>query len=132
MRSGIDIDADTVWERFEAGPGEEDPALLWYVDVRCEGDRLPTGKDEARQWLLHNAPLVKAGLRQLAEKLDAGYDNGFWPLHWPIPGAPEGISVTVICSAVRRWDARRIAGVLTEIAQHWEQILEQLAPAEAV
>lgn len=128
IRTGIDVDDVTWWHHFDAGGAEEDPALIWYVDLRCEGSTLPGDKDAARRWLLDHAPLIQAAFRELAEKLRLGFDNEFAPYQHSIAGAREGTTMTVVCSAVRRLEARSLAKVLDDIGKRWEQLLQQLAP----
>ena len=40
IRTAVTVDGDTVLHRFQPGEGASDPALLWYVDLRCAGRRL--------------------------------------------------------------------------------------------
>jgi len=47
IRTGIEIDQNTVLMRFDRGRKESDPALLWCVDVRCSGARLPREPETA-------------------------------------------------------------------------------------
>src|SRR5947207_6480872 len=82
-RTGIDVDNEEMWHRFEEPPeAEADPALVWYVDVRCHGPAVPAGREEARVWLLKNTPVIKRAFEQIADKLHAGYD-GRWPYMFP-------------------------------------------------
>ena len=37
VRTGVELDGETVASLFEEGDPERDPALLWFVDLRCEG-----------------------------------------------------------------------------------------------
>src|SRR5260221_10471744 len=76
IRTGVDVNGAVAWHHFQAAGEEYDPALVWYVDLECEGSDsdLPDGKDQARQWLLDQAPIIQKGLRDLAEKLRIGFD----------------------------------------------------------
>jgi len=37
LRTGIDVNGETIWHHFIPGPEDADPALLWWVDVTCKG-----------------------------------------------------------------------------------------------
>src|SRR5215218_7522180 len=98
VRTGIEIDGQTVFSRFEGGATDRDPSLLWYVDVLCEGRRLPDDPAGARRWLLdHEEPIVGL-LRSLAADLPAGFDPDDWPVRRSRK-LPGGTQVTVACSA---------------------------------
>jgi hypothetical protein len=131
IRTGITIDADTVLHRYENGGNDSDPALVWFVDVRCEGRRLPTEPEPAREWFLSHAQLIKAALRASAEELRAGIDIGSWPLERSISG-PRGVRMRIVCSAVRRLEALDIARILHDIADHWEERIKALQEADAI
>jgi hypothetical protein len=132
IRMGIDINGALGWHHFQPGDEEYDPALVWYVDVECQGPNrdLPEGREKAKQWLLDRAPIIKAGLCALADKLRLGFDAEEPDYEQDIVGAPPRVTMMVICSAVRRIDARRIAKILKQIATDWEDLLGQLAPAQ--
>jgi hypothetical protein len=129
VRTGIEINNLTAFESFESNGDDHDPALRWYVDIRCEGNELPNTAGLVREWLLKNAMYIRDGLAVLADKVRAGVDLGF-PLKWTVPNVPNGVSVVVTCSALRRIDAREIANILNGIGQHWEQLVGSL-PAVA-
>ena len=46
------LDEFTVLDRFEEGSADHDPALIWSVDLRCNGSGLPVDADGACRWLL--------------------------------------------------------------------------------
>ena len=46
---GVDVGPDTLLSRFNAGAGDRDPALVWYVDVRADVPMLPETGEVARQ-----------------------------------------------------------------------------------
>lgn len=127
VRTGIDIDEDTVLVRFDPGKDEPDPALLWYVDVRCRGARLPRDADGAREWLQRQSKTIKRLLEGLADEVPAGADPDQWPLLKEARVGP-GVTITVACAAMRRADAQRISGVLRDTAKHWEEWVDDLAP----
>jgi hypothetical protein len=131
IRTGVTIDADTVLHRYEGGGNDSDPALVWFVDLRCEGRRLPTEPEAAREWFLSHAQLIKEGLRASAEELQAGIDIGSWPLERPLTG-PRGVRMRVVCSAVRRPEALDIARILQDIADHWEERIKALEEVDTI
>src|SRR3989442_641927 len=80
VRTGIEIDQNTVLARFDRGAGEEDPAVEWYLDVRCRGPRLPREPQAAREWLISHERRITALLRSMAEEVPLGMDASDWPL----------------------------------------------------
>jgi|SRR5579872_714685 len=116
IRTGITVNGPLLLELFENESEEPDPALLWYVDVRCEGKRLPTTVEEVRKWLLKQAPVVCHVLNELADEFQAGMDIDVWPLQRTIAHSPRGIRMTVVCSVARRLEALKIADSLREVA----------------
>jgi hypothetical protein len=130
-RTGVEIDGETVLERFEGGEKREDSALLWFVDVRCSGANLPNSAEAAREWLLEKASIIQAGLREVANELRAGIDFSA-PISRPIRSVEKGITVEVSCSAIRRLQARDIALALHEISSHWTEFLKNLEVLEPV
>jgi hypothetical protein len=124
-RTGIDVNGRTVLDQFEEGKGEPDPALVWYVDVRCEGARLPRTAESAQQWLIDLEPVISRGMDDLGDKLTAGIDNDAWPLEHTLRRS-GGVKITIACSAMRRVDAKQIATVLRDIAAHWTERLAGL------
>ena len=124
-RTGLEIDGETVLERFEKGRKAEDSALLWFVDIRCAGNQLPSEPEAAREWLLARASVIQAGLRTMAAELSAGIDFSA-PIARVIPKMGNGISAKIFCSAVRRLPALEIAKSLTEISEHWKEFLDHL------
>jgi len=128
IRTGISIDTDTVLHCYDNGGDDSDPALVWFVDVRCEGRRLPDEPALAREWFLSHAQPIKVGLRACAEELRAGIDIGSWPIERPISG-PRAVRTRVVCSAVRRLEALDIARILQDVADHWEERIKALREA---
>ena len=49
IRTGIEIDGETVLGRFEQVAEDANPVLAWWVDVRCKGRRLPDEPEAARR-----------------------------------------------------------------------------------
>jgi len=133
IRSGIDIDEDTVLSKFER-PGsskDQDPALLWYVDVRCQGKKLPRDPEAARRWFVGHGTAIADVLRLAAQEVPAGSDPGDWPVQFTKAIPQEGVKISVVYSAVRRAEALHMAEILLEIADRWQSRIEELAALPA-
>ena len=131
VRTGISVEDNIVLTSFADGTADYDPSLRWFVDVRCE---VPAAIDPegAREWLLQNAGVIKSGLEELADKLRAGLDINAWPVQHQVMSAPAGSSITLVCSAVRRLDARQIADVLRSVGEHFPDYVKSLESRETV
>src|SRR5215204_559527 len=105
-RTGIDIDGNSALDRFEAGTDDPDPALVWYVDVRCVGPSLPRTSHRARMWLLQHEVALTGVVLALAHELEAGSDPSDLPLRKTSRIGKPPVAVTVACSAVRRLEAK--------------------------
>jgi hypothetical protein len=133
VRTGIDVDDETVLHHFQPETSESDPALLWYIDLRCKGERLPSEADDARAWFIDKREWFQRELRRIAEqRLEMGFDAELRPYHEELSDGPKGAEVVVYVSAVRRLTARDIASQLRDLADRWEQILHDLAPLSKV
>lgn len=132
IRTGIEVDGDAVLTRFEEGRAAQDPdpAIVWYVDVKCRGSTLPTNPDAARLWLIRQEKPISRLLTALADEIPAGIDPTDWPVRRE-ERLPSKVQVVVTCSAVRRLEASRLSQILREVADHWRQTLEDLVPVEA-
>lgn len=128
-RTGVEIDGETVLERFESRNEDEDSALLWFVDIRCSGSNLPNEAEAAREWLLGHASTIQAGVRNVANELRAGIDF-IAPISREIPNVETGITVQLFCSAIRRLQALDMANALDKISSHWNQFLNELEVLE--
>jgi hypothetical protein len=125
VRTGVEVGGNTVLSTFESGNAAHDPALLWYVDVICEGKRLPKESENAKHWLSSQAKNIRRLLGSLAKKVGAGIDPGDWPVHHQ--GIIHGVKMRVSCSAVSRVEARKLPRILDEIAEHWDEYVGDLA-----
>ena len=125
IHTGIDVNG-TSWEFYDTGSDEHDPALVWYVDLRAQGDDLPDRPEDARQWLLENESLVTATYQQLAERLEVGMDPDVWPLQVENVQAPAGVSLAGVCCCMRRVSARQMSKTVQEIGGHWKEYLDRL------
>ena len=131
LHTGVEIDGHTALEREEGVDWENgDPVLLWYVELRCEGKKLPTRPEEARKWLLEHGPLIREGFEALTKDLRVGIDYNTLPLLWPLPKVPRGVRMLVACHAMHRSDALAMAQATAEIASHWEEWIEKLPVLE--
>lgn len=131
-RTGIDIDGDTAFMQFDGSNEDSDPVLSWYVDVICEGGRLPFEPEKAREWLLKNASSIRNGFHELAEKLEAGMDIESWPLRWEPSKRPQGVRISIVCCAVRRAAARNMTAILLELCDHWQEFVHGLPALQEV
>jgi hypothetical protein len=135
VRTGIELDGETILGIFDEGPPDEQDnpmgsALLWYVDVRCRGEDLPDGAEAARGWLIEHAEPILSGLHSLSENLAVGLDDG-GPIVWrDFPQSAQGVTLEVVCSSIRRIGGLEISAVLKNIADHFVDIVQQLAPPE--
>src|SRR5438876_86375 len=124
IHTGLTIEGSTALEMAEGMNWEDpDPVLLWWVDLRCEGKKLPDHTEEARQWLLDHRELITGAFEALADELRAGMDYNSWPLRWRVPSAPRGVRMVIGCEAMYRADALAITGLLRDMAAHWQEWL---------
>jgi len=135
LRTGIEVDGETLLEDYLPGSREHDPALLWYVDLRCEGDRLPAEPEAVRAWFLENSQMIQRGFAACADELKVGidsFDQDFRPYERRIGQTPDGTVLRVVISAIRRIDARKIAVELRRIGAEWERSLRALPSLASV
>jgi hypothetical protein len=127
IRTGVELNGETVSERFKEGVDERDPTLLWYVDLRCEGDPLPDDPDLAVPWLLDHSTIIRDGFERFAKKLRVGVDTDLYSLiSEDFVHVPKDVRLKIACSAINRINAREMGKILTEIAMHWEDHLAEL------
>jgi hypothetical protein len=135
LRTGVDLDGLTLFETFEPGVEEHDPSLLWYVDLRCEGDVLPTEPEKAQEWLLDIGGVIRNGLAACADELAVGLDPSgadLLPYERSLPRPPDGSRLRIFVSAIRRHEARQIAGELRKLSRDWDRVLRELRPLVSV
>ncbi len=133
IRTGVELDDETLTERFEDGGGEPDPALLWYVDLRCEGPGIPGDGDDAWRWLLDRSSIIREGFSRYTEEIRAGADRDIYSLIWGgFRDVPASVSMKIACSAIRRVDAREMSAVLAEIGNRWDEIIQSIDIPEGV
>lgn len=129
LRTGVQCDGQTLLHHFQEGSEEYDPALLWFVDLRCEGEmpELST-PEEARQWLAQWSDLLHDALNMAINELSSGLDVDFQPWERSYTRSPAGWKVRVVVSAMQRFAALQIAEKLSQFSQRWEEQIGQLQP----
>jgi hypothetical protein len=133
VRTGIDLNGSTVFDRFEEGEPEPDPALLWYVDLRCRGPKVPATARACRKWLVDHEKVIRNGFQACANELIAGIDPDLYPLVWEkFSNLPAGVQMAIAYSAVRRIDAIRMSEVVRDIGTHWLELVRSLKPVQPV
>src|SRR5262249_30623439 len=123
IHTGLSLNRETVLGHFEDGPDFSDPVLLWFVDVRVEGRRLPHEAEAIRQWFLDHSAAIQQGLREVAEEVRAGFEPDVWPMQRPLPRPPRGVRWNLVCCALRRFDALDISKLVLDEADHWQAYL---------
>lgn len=126
VHSGLLLNGGNVWDTFEPGDNEDDPVLLWFIDLRADGPQLPKEAGQIGPWLLRHARNFNRGLRELARDLRAGLDFNTLPLRYEVPGAPQGVRLQIVCSAMRRGDSLQMARLLRQFAKRWQADLTAL------
>jgi hypothetical protein len=133
LHTGITINGWTAMEMDEGINWDDaDPVLLWFVDVRCEGKKLPTRPELARRWLLEHSELIREGFKALTEELRVGIDYNTLPLVWLVPKTPRGVRIRIVCHAMYRSDALTLAQVTAEFSSRWQEWLDKLPVAQEV
>jgi hypothetical protein len=133
LRTGVELDDDRVVNVLDPGTNGIDPVLIWYVDLRCEGDGVPDDPERVLDWLQEHGPIIRDGFSRYAGHLRNGYDADIYSLKWAdFKNVPQDVSMQIVCSAIRRVDALEIGSHLSEIATNWDAILETLKAAQEV
>jgi hypothetical protein len=133
MRTGVELDDDRVADWFDPGPDETDRALLWYIDLRCEGSGVPDAPEFALDWLLEHGPIIRDGFSRFGDHLRNGFDPDIYTVRWTdFTNVPPDVTMLIACSAIRRVDALEMGSHLLEIATNWDKIIETLKAAQQV
>jgi hypothetical protein len=132
LRTGVEVDGNSVFESFREGVAEHDPALIWYIDIEFEGSALPDSGDTVRQWLLDNSAQIRRTVDTLSHEIAAGFDPELRPFRRTIQNWCNGVSFTATASAIDRAAARGTSQKLAEIAENWEATLTALEPLVGV
>jgi hypothetical protein len=130
IRTGIMLGMETVFEKFEGDEDQYDPSLAWSVDLRCNGPSLPDNPTGARAWLIAHHEEIRDGFRLFADQLGVGSDpTGVLLLEWSdFPNPPPGVSMKIVCGALRRVDARYLSNRLAEVGEGWLGLVNELEP----
>ena len=127
IRTGVEIDGNLVLHRFDEGVYDEDPGLIWFIDLGFESQSLPREAEAVRDFLLARESETAAAIEQCSAEISAtGIDSGAWPLRRRPPVSADGVSITLTCSAIRRLEGREIAKKLSELARDWAAIVGDL------
>jgi hypothetical protein len=127
IRTGIDFEGITLLESFTPGGDEDDPVLLWYVDVQLEGVIPVRSPEHLRRWLSELTGTLQPFLDRVADEMDAGAD-GEWPVRRSFDLNAGDLRLTVSATGVRRLAARQLGERVREIGQRWREFVEALHP----
>jgi hypothetical protein len=104
-------------------PGDDDdfnPAIRWYVDVRCPVEKAPKSVRNLRVWFQEHADRIQAALEEVALRLEAGLDQVGSPWSFEMD-SPMG-SVHVSVSAQRRYEAQHISESIRRVLKSdWKE-----------
>jgi hypothetical protein len=131
IRTGLEIDDATLVEQFDPVPGEPDPYLRWYVDVKCEGPAVPADPDRAEDWFVERRDVLREKLLEYAKKIGHGVDVGLHSLNWNAQSLTgEDAQITIICSTADHQGARELPSILNDLAERWDEIMDSLELTE--
>ncbi len=130
VRTGIDVDGWSI-DHFQEGGGEPDPALRWFIDLRAEAGDVPADPEEGVRWLTGHRQVVRDAYLALADALARGKRADTWPLVCEAPNAPHGPQVSAACSAVRAVLPEDLAAHVRDLADRWEDYVEQVSQARS-
>ena len=136
IRTGIEADGDTtLLGLIIEGPSdrEDDPlgsALLWYTEIRCRGENLPTEPEEARSWLISRADVFGPTLIKLAKQVKVGWDADFPISCKDFPTLDRGFEAEFVCSAIRKLSNPALSEVIERFASEFVSKLNRLEPLE--
>jgi hypothetical protein len=131
LRSGIELNGESVGSDFVEGAADRDPGLLWYLDIRCRGRALPKTDGDAIQWFIDYADIIEDALKDASKKFIAGIDADAWPVQIPITALPKGVQGDIVCSSMRRVTGHDLASVLKFTATHWKRLIRQISTSKA-
>ena len=121
VRTGVDVGDEPVLMEFRAGPGQEDPAILWFIDVRLEGQDISPVPSDVRSFVALSLESIKSAVATAADKLAVGLDASWWPFRHESQTA-QG-TVVVVCNAMTRETGQNIAQHLRTFAAEFEAAL---------
>lgn len=123
-----------LFDELKDGSGESDPALNWFVDIKCESKSLPKGAAEIRNWILNLAPQINQALDALASKLEVGTDGDISPfsIKTKVSAHPASVHIEVKGSALRTIRETQIAGHIMKVKKSWERELRRLSEVNPI
>jgi hypothetical protein len=127
VRTGGEWLGSSLLQRFERGD-DDDSSLLWYVDLRFSGPRLPKEPDGVRDWLIEQEPWILDAMGHAARDLDVGIDADVLPYKRLCGEAPAGISLELAASAQRRVPGHQVGKTVRQIGRRWRRMIESLEP----
>jgi hypothetical protein len=126
-RTRVDCGDTELLHSVQPGSEDHDPAFFWFVDLRCEGDRLLEDPEGARSWFLGNKEFFVRHLERIANgPLRLGFDAEYMPYQEDIGPGPDGSRVRIVISAMRGLIGREMAGIMRRIGQEWTTLLNRL------
>ncbi|MEZ6233191.1 MAG: hypothetical protein R3B68_03280 [Phycisphaerales bacterium] len=127
IRTGFSVDGARLLQHLQAGSPEPDPALEWFIDIRCTvRGKGPASESEAQTWLTEHSEFLRDALRAAADDIPVGIDADLWP-HIQEINAPKGWKVVVAYSAIKRVDGRQMASHLRAWAKQFNSVARKLA-----
>jgi hypothetical protein len=127
VRTGVEVNEETVLQRFSPGEGESDPALLWFIDLRFViNQSIATEAEAAKRFLMTIATPVRGALEQCAKEFQAGIDPDTWPARREIANLPPDVDGVIVSSAMRRLTLGEMGEAFTDLGQRWIDILASL------
>lgn len=127
IRTGLEVGGEQLLQSFEPGKGEPDPAIEWYVDIRCKArGKGPRTSAEAMAWLSAHSELLRTALERAADRVPVGTDPSVWPRMEGVHDA-GGMSIVVAYSAISRAKGRQIAAKMRSWARTFSRVVDKLA-----
>lgn len=131
IRTGVEFRETPIAEVFEEGTGDFDPVLRWYLDLRCDGDGVPSDPEQAIDWLASLGSVVRTGAFAFAQELLAGLDHDIYTFSYNrFEGVPQGVSLSLNAKVNCRSAGQELASVLVLLARNWEETLLSLKSAD--
>ena len=118
---------------FQEGPPElRDVSLgssvLWYLDLRCQGEEILYDPEGGRRWFLALEPSIREGLHRLADDIGFGPDDEA-PIRWSESrDLPQGVKVELVMSAIRRVTGEEMRRIIRETGDNFGAYVSQLSP----
>ena len=125
----VALDDTDVVDRTEPGKKPPDPVIMWCIDLRFQGNRLPADPEGAFRWLREQRDVVRAGLTWLATRIPSAVSPDDWPLFMDIPDVPPGVGMSVFAHAIRPMTLAKMGSTARGLRKHWDKILDQLEPS---